>query len=107
MNEQEIQRRVKELVGALMAGADDPTNEQPIALLGEAGVFDSVSALELVLALEREFGIVIRDHLVNGQNLGSIDAICRFVQQLISESSGGTVRSVIKAMPVLLWVSQI
>jgi acyl carrier protein len=53
----EIRGRVVALVHEIVPGAKDTDDAVPLVLLGEDGVFDSVTALELILAIEKEFGM--------------------------------------------------
>ena len=81
MNERAIAARVRALLvetlrleGLAPEAIDD---RQP--LFGEAMGLDSIDALELVVALEREFGIVISNQDVGKETLGSVEAIARLV----------------------------
>jgi len=80
MDRGEIQKRVVRVVREKFAGADDEAGQGPFVLLSEEGIFDSVTALELVLAIEKEFSIVIKDDDVRPENLGSLESIVRFIQ---------------------------
>jgi len=53
-------------------------------LLGEEGAFDSVTALELLLALEKEFGIVVKDDDVQPANLRNLESIVNFVKAALA-----------------------
>jgi acyl carrier protein len=48
-------------------------------LFGEGLGLDSIDALELVLELERSFGVVIGDEETGGKVLRSVDSIAEFV----------------------------
>ena len=50
-------------------------------LFGEGLGLDSIDALELVLELERSFGVVIGDEQTGGKVLRSVDSIAEFVAQ--------------------------
>jgi acyl carrier protein len=50
-------------------------------LFGEGLGLDSIDALELVLELERSFGVVIGDEQTGGKVLRSVDSIAEFVMQ--------------------------
>jgi acyl carrier protein len=50
-------------------------------LFGEGLGLDSIDALELVLELERSFGVVIGDEQTGGKVLRSVDSIAEFVLQ--------------------------
>ena len=77
MDGEEIEQRVVRVVRATVPESADLSGE--FVLLGEDGAFDSVSALELVLALEREFGIVVKDDDVQPENLRNLECIVKFV----------------------------
>lgn len=82
MNEAEIEERVVRVVRAMVPESADLRGE--FVLLGDDGAFDSVTALELVLALEKEFGIVVRDDDVQPENLRNLDCIVKFVQAALA-----------------------
>jgi acyl carrier protein len=54
--------------------------EDGAALFGAGLGLDSIDALELVLELERSFGVVIGDEETGGKVLRSVDAIAEFVE---------------------------
>jgi acyl carrier protein len=78
----ELEQRVRTLLSnrlKLANAVDEITNETP--LFGPAGLgLDSIDALELVLGLEKEFGVVIEDRAVAVQVLTSIRTITEFLQ---------------------------
>ncbi len=49
------------------------------ASLMETGVLDSTGVMELVVFLERQFGIKVADADLLPENLDSIDRICRYL----------------------------
>lgn len=49
-------------------------------LFGEGLGLDSIDALELVLEIERSFGVVIGDEETGGQVLQSVDSIAAFIE---------------------------
>lgn len=49
-------------------------------LFGEGLGLDSVDALELVVALEKEFGIRIRSHEVGREAFASVSALAAFIE---------------------------
>ena len=53
--------------------------EDNAALFGAGLGLDSIDALELVLELERSFGVVISDEQTGGKVLRSVDSIAEFV----------------------------
>jgi len=74
MDAEEIEKRVVQLVRETVPESGDLTGE--FILLGEGGAFDSVTALQLVLALEKEFGIVVKDDDVQPENLRNLETHC-------------------------------
>jgi acyl carrier protein len=82
MNLAEIEERVVRVVRETMPESADLAGE--FVLLGEDGAFDSVTALELVLALEREFGIVVKDDDVQPENLRNLKCIVTFVENALA-----------------------
>jgi acyl carrier protein len=72
-----------ELKQALVRGlrlpmsADEIANDTP--LFGEGLGLDSIDVLELVLELERSFGVQIRDEQTGMEVLRSIDTMAAFV----------------------------
>lgn len=57
---------------------DDIDNAAP--LFGEGLGLDSIDALELVLEIERSFGVVIGDEETGGKVLQSVDSIAAFIE---------------------------
>ncbi len=53
------------------------------SILAKTGV-DSYSVIEIVLFIERQFGVVIPDTMLVPANLGSIDAIATCVFQILN-----------------------
>ncbi len=64
-----------------MIGDEDP-------LFGEGLGLDSVDALELVVALEKEFGIKIKSHEVDPSVFGSAASLARYVQERLAAREG-------------------
>lgn len=53
-------------------------------LLGHEGIFDSVTALKLVTALEKEFGIVVDDDDIRSENFRNLDALSNYLVRKLS-----------------------
>jgi len=51
------------------------------SLFGEGLGLDSIDALELVLAIEQTFGVRIEDEEVGRRALGSVSALCGFLNE--------------------------
>ena len=58
---------------------DDIDDAAP--LFGEGLGLDSIDALELVLEIERSFGVVIGDEQTGGKVLQSVDSIAAFIEE--------------------------
>jgi acyl carrier protein len=58
---------------------EDIDNAAP--LFGEGLGLDSIDALELVLEIERSFGVVIGDEQTGGTVLQSVDSIAAFIEE--------------------------
>jgi acyl carrier protein len=82
MEAMEIERRVVQLVRETVPECGDLNGD--FVLLGEEGAFDSVTALELLLALEKEFGIVVKDDDVQPANLRNLESIVNFVKAALA-----------------------
>ena len=74
----ETEERVVRVVREIVPESSDLRGE--FVLLGADGAIDSVTALQLILALEKEFGIVFQDGDVQPDNLRNLECIVRFVQ---------------------------
>lgn len=77
-----LQAQVKE---AIVRSLRLPIKPEEIAddlpLFGEGLGLDSIDALELVLELERSFGVVVGDDQVGGRVLRSVNSIVEFIEQ--------------------------
>ena len=85
----EIRARIKRLiVDALHLEGVTPSDIQDDApLFGEGLGLDSVDALELVVALEKEFHIRIQSHEVGKEAFASVSTMAAFIEK--SLASGG------------------
>ena len=86
-NRVDLYDRVKKmLVKAvrLKISPENIKNEQPLFGAGGLGL-DSLDALELVVALEKEFGVRIPDAAVGREVLISVETIVKFIE----DSNGG------------------
>lgn len=83
---QNLRDRLKTLiVDALhLEGMDPRTITDDSPLFGEGLGLDSVDALELVVALEKEFQIKIQSHEVGKEAFASVDALATFVQSRLT-----------------------
>ena len=80
--DQALSTQVKE---AIVRSLRLPITPQEIGddlpLFGEGLGLDSIDALELVLELERSFGVVVGDDQVGGRVLRNVNSIVEFIQQ--------------------------
>ncbi len=78
----EIAQRIRALLSTrlkLDKAVDEITDDTP--LFGPTGLgLDSIDALELVLGLEKEFGVVIEDRATAVKVLATIRSIAEFIQ---------------------------
>lgn len=89
MNSKEIRFQISRIVAQFFDMGEPPGASNELVLLGDGGVFDSVTALELVLALEEAFGIVIQDEDIRPEHLKSIESIAAFVESALARQSQG------------------
>ena len=84
MDQGDLRTRVKELIVRQLKLEIDPTtiqNDTPLFGDAEGGLgLDSIDALELVLGVEKEFGIKVQDEEVGVAAFASVDALCSFIQ---------------------------
>ncbi len=79
-----LKKRIKELIVRQLKLEIDPgTIKDAAPLFGDAqeGLgLDSIDALELVLGIEKEFGIKVQDEEVGVKAFASVDALSDFIQ---------------------------
>ena len=84
MEQAELKKRVKELIVKQLKLDVAPESIQDAApLFGESADglgLDSIDALELVLGVEKEFGIKVQDEEVGVKAFASVDALCDFIR---------------------------
>ena len=84
MDQGDLRTRVKELIVKQLKLEIDPAtiqNDTPLFGDAEGGLgLDSIDALELVLGVEKEFGIKVQDEEVGVAAFASVDALCDFIQ---------------------------
>jgi acyl carrier protein len=59
-------------------------------LFGQGLGLDSVDALELVVAIEKEYGISIKSHEVDKSVFASVASLADFVSRSLAGSNGGS-----------------
>ena len=81
----DLKQRVRALiVRQLKLEIDPATIRDDAPLFGDASEglgLDSIDALELVLGVEKEFGIKVQDEEVGLAAFASVEALCAFVRQ--------------------------
>lgn len=76
-----IKLRIKEaIVRSLRLTLAPGEIEDDIQLFGEGLGLDSIDALELVLELERTFGVAVTDEHVGQRVLRSVNSIAEFIE---------------------------
>lgn len=77
-----LRPRIKEvLVQSLRLPFPATQIADDVALFGEGLGLDSIDALELVLAVERAFGVTIGDEKTANRVLKSVNAIAEFIEE--------------------------
>jgi len=80
VTEDALKAQVKEaLVRSLNLTLDPVDIDDDIQLFGEGLGLDSIDALELVLEIERTFGVAITDEEVGKQVLRSVTSVAEFI----------------------------
>lgn len=81
----ELKPRIRQLIVKQLKLDVDPASIRDDApLFGDAANglgLDSIDALELVLGVEKEFGIKVQDEEVGVTAFASVDALCDFIRQ--------------------------
>ncbi|MFK7739601.1 MAG: phosphopantetheine-binding protein [Planctomycetota bacterium] len=80
---QQLKEMLVDKLNLKSVAADQITDEH--ALFGPEGLgLDSVDALELVLAIESEYGIQIQDEEVGREAFSSVHVLCAFINQRLA-----------------------
>lgn len=81
---EELKGRVKALIVRQLKLEVDPASikdEAPLFGDDPAGLgLDSIDALELVLGIEKEFGIKVQDEEVGVKAFASVNSLCGFIE---------------------------
>jgi len=77
-----LRTRLKRLIvdSLNLEGMDPDSIEDDAPLFGEGLGLDSVDALELVVALEKEFGIKIQAQEIGREAFASVAALAQFIE---------------------------
>jgi acyl carrier protein len=82
MSQALLHRRVKSMIIERLQlegmTPDDIDNAAP--LFGDGLGLDSIDALELVIGIEKEFGVRIQDEEVGAKAFASVDALVEFIR---------------------------
>ena len=84
MDAEEIRSRTDALVKRIYEANQKGAVPENCVILGDEGVFDSISILELVVALEREFGIEVTAEDVQPANFQDVPSLTRFISEKIA-----------------------
>jgi len=88
MSEEAVRTRMKEIIvkSLNLEGMNPSQIGDDEALFGEGLGLDSVDALELVVALEKEYGITIESHEVGREVFASVSSLSAFVAKRLAEA---------------------
>lgn len=84
MNAEQIRSRSEALVKQVYEASQKGALPENFVLMGDDGILDSISILELVVALEREFGIEVTGEDVRPENFQDIPSLTVFISHKIS-----------------------
>lgn len=84
MTGEEIRLRVDALVMNLLNRQPGNSVPDELTLLAEGGGFDSITALRLLLLIEKEFGIVVEDKDIQPENFKSPTSLTRYIQRKLA-----------------------
>ena len=89
----DLAHRLKEIIveSLNLEGTSPESIDDQEPLFGEGLGLDSVDALELVVALEKEYGIKIRSDEIDPQAFATVDSLSRFVagRRVAAEGAAG------------------
>jgi acyl carrier protein len=84
MNAEQIRSRTGALVKRVYEASQKGALPENFVLMGDDGVLDSISILELVVALEREFGIEVTEEDVRPENFQDMASLTVFIAKKMS-----------------------
>lgn len=84
MNAEQIRTRTDALVKRVYEASQKGALPENFVLMGDDGVLDSISILELVVALEREFGIEVTGEDVRPENFQDMSSLTVFIANKMS-----------------------
>lgn len=94
-NDEELRKELRELIVRalkLEGLTTERFTDDTIIFGGELGL-DSVDALELVVALEKAYGITIRSHEVAKDDFTSVRSLARFVARALDGAAAPTAQN--------------
>jgi len=87
-----IRTRLEAVVKRIDSGSGGGRSSRNIPVLENESGFDSVAALQLILVLEQEFGIVIEDEEIKPENLKNVPALASFIERKLSSLNRNAAR---------------
>ncbi len=87
MSREEIRKKTWAIVRKISPLAPrEPAAERTVLSQNDTDMIDSVAALQLVLALEQEFGITVEDADISTANFGDLASLCRYIENRLPRS---------------------
>jgi acyl carrier protein len=83
MNVEQIRSRTDALVKRVYEASQKGSLPEKFVLMGDDGILDSISILELVVALEREFGIEVTGDDIRPENFQDLPSLTVFIAHKI------------------------
>lgn len=84
MTPEQIRNRADSLVKRIYEASQKTSIPEQFVIMGDEGGLDSIAILELVVALEREFGIEVSGADVRPENFQDLSSLTAFLAQKIS-----------------------
>ena len=78
----QVRARIRGYILENLLFTDDPSQLPDDASLLDRGIIDSTGVLEIVLFLEEQFGIKVKDSDMLPENFDTVDRMVRFVVRL-------------------------
>ena len=83
-----LKRIQQTLVEALNLGVEPDSLNPEVAIFGEGLDLDSIDGLEIVVALEREFDLIIEDTEMGPEIFANLNAMAEFVDRKSRHKAG-------------------
>ncbi|HEY7217742.1 MAG TPA: acyl carrier protein [Candidatus Binatia bacterium] len=81
MTTKDIEDKLAGLLGTIQGKEYAKSSGNTGLFVGSDGTFDSVTGLNLILAIEQEFHIAVDDDEIQPKNFASFDAIVKYVER--------------------------